>query len=145
MLRAGRCSGYAGGGTTFILREGMGRLVFVVRELATCLDIATARWLALVGSLEAWWLKWLVTTRCRAWVVASLEGRTPEEVGETKAVVERDGSPLFGDRGGGGVPLLRDVDGLERKTTRSTCEGGGTALTSLREGRRHAAACLRRP
>jgi len=38
-------------------------LVFVVRELGTCLDIATARWLALVVSLEGWWLKGLVTTR----------------------------------------------------------------------------------
>jgi len=43
------------------------------------------------------------------------------------------------------VPLLRGVDGLEEETTRSACKGGGTALTSLREGRRHAAACLRRP
>jgi len=30
------------------------------------------------------------------------------------------------------------------ETTRSTCAGGGTALTSLREGRRNSAACLRR-
>ena len=78
-------------------------------------------------------------------MVASLERRTREEAGETKAVVGHDGSPLFGDRGGGSVPLLRGVDGLEGETTRSTCEGGGTALTSLREGRRHAAACLHRP
>jgi len=30
------------------------------------------------------------------------------------------------------------------ETTHSTCAGGGTALTSLREGRRNTAACLRR-
>ena len=77
-------------------------------------------------------------------VVVSLEGRTWEEEGETKAVVERDRSPLFGDQDVG-VPLLRGVDELEGETTRSTCEGGGTVLTSLREGRRHATACLRRP
>jgi len=31
------------------------------------------------------------------------------------------------------------------KTTCLTCAGGGADLTSLREGRRHTAACLRRP
>ena len=77
--------------------------------------------------------------------MASLEGRTREELGEAKAVVEGDGSPLFGDRGSSGVLLLRDVDGLEGEATRSTCEGGGTALTTLREGRRHAVACFRCP
>jgi len=46
-------------------------------------------------------------------VVASFEGRTREEVGEAKAVVEGAGSPLFRDRGGSSVLLLRDVDGLE--------------------------------
>jgi len=66
----------------------MRRLVFVARELAICLDIATARWLALVVSLEGWWLKGLVTTRWPARVVVSLDGRTPEEVGEAKVVVE---------------------------------------------------------
>jgi len=39
------------------------------------------------------------------------------------------------------------VDELEGgfKTTCSTCAGGGASFTSLREGRRRAAACLRRP
>jgi len=78
-------------------------------------------------------------------VVASFEGRTREEVGEAKAVVEGAGSPLFRDQGGSGVLLLRDVDGSEGKTTCSACEGGGASLTSLQEGRKHAAACLRRP
>jgi len=41
-------------------------------------------------------------------------------------------------RNGGGGDKWND------ETTRSTCVGGGTALTSLREGRKNAAACLRR-
>jgi len=34
---------------------------------------------------------------------------------------------------------------MESQTTRSTCVGGCTALTSLQDGRRHAPACVRRP
>ena len=67
-------------------------------------------------------------------VGASLEGRICEEVGETKAVVE-------GFEKVSACHCFVVSMGWKGKPR----EGGGTALTSLREGRRHAAACLRSP
>jgi len=46
--------------------------------------------------------------------------------------------------GEGTVEVAIGGDRWNDKTTRSTCAGGGAALTSLREGRRSVAAYLRR-